>query len=203
MTPLAAMHVAKAQLGLDEPTYRSVCLRVTGKESSKAMSVAEQGKVLDEFRRLGFKPAAKALEGPFARKLQALWIAGWNLGLIRNRRDEAMLDFVKDMTGVDNTRFLIDAAQANKAIEGLKAWLTREAKVVWSDPASRLAEHSWMGQPGAKVALAQWVKIHGSLDPCAFKAWVEDHAYNPIGRMTKKEWQGVQNRLGEDVRRLR
>ena len=38
MNSLAAIHVAKKQLGLDDDDFRSVCIRVTGKRSTRAMS---------------------------------------------------------------------------------------------------------------------------------------------------------------------
>lgn len=57
---LAKIHVAIAQLGLDEPTYRALYLRVTGKDSSARMSVAERDAVIAELVRLGFQDKRKA-----------------------------------------------------------------------------------------------------------------------------------------------
>jgi hypothetical protein len=203
MNALAAIHVARKQLGLDEDTYRAVALRVTGKASSKDMSERERGRLLEELRRQGFKPAKKALEGPFAAKLQAHWIALWNLGEVEDRRDAALLAFVKRQTNVDHTRFLVDGAEAARAIEALKAWAAR-AGVDWRD-----REHwpSWYRQPGAKVALAQWQLLTraGKADgtKAGFLAFVAEHAFRPIDRMTAREWQGVMNRLGGMVRQAR
>ncbi|WP_244478749.1 MULTISPECIES: gp16 family protein [unclassified Mesorhizobium] len=198
MTALAAIHVARKQLGLDEDTYRAVLVRVTGKTSAGDMTEAERQQVLGAFREHGFKPAKVALDGPFAKKLQALWIAGWNLGLVRDRRDSAMLAFVARVTGIEHTRFLRNAADARKAIEALKSWTAR-AGVDWSD-----GEHmtAWLRGPGGKIARAQWTLLNGGFDFASFKTFVEDHAFNPINQMTAREWAGVMNTLGERIRKM-
>ena len=99
------------------------------------MTEAERQKALEHFRQKGFKGFAtgrrKPLEGRFAPKLQALWIAGWNLGLIRDRDDRALIAFVKRQTGLDHVRFLRHGQDATKAIEALKGWLERSGGVDW------------------------------------------------------------------------
>lgn len=57
---LAKIHVAIAQLGLDEATYRALYERVTGKSSAARMSVAERDAVIAELVRLGFQDSRKA-----------------------------------------------------------------------------------------------------------------------------------------------
>lgn len=200
MTAIATMHVAKKQLGLDEDTYRAVLVRVTGKNSARDMSPAEQNRVVEELRRQGFKPAKKGLQGPFAKKLQALWIAAWNLGIVRDRRDAAMLVFVKRQTNIDHTRFLLDAENAAKAIDALKAWMTREANVDWSVDKFGPA---YQRMPGYKIAVAQWNILVGrgiAVKPESFKGFVEDRAFNPMPQMTDREWAGVMNALGDRIR---
>lgn len=144
MSALAAIHVGRKALGLDEETYRDLLERVTGQRSAAGMNARQHEAVIAEMRRLGFAPEAreaagpKRLDGPFARKLQALWIAGWNLGLVEDRRDAALLAFVTRQTGLSHTRFLVDGRAAAKAIEGLKAWLARDGGVDWGDGSSPL-----------------------------------------------------------------
>ena len=96
---IAAMHVAKKQLGLDDDSYRDALRQAVGKGSASEMTEAERQRVMEHFRSLGFKAASKGgrkpLEGKFAAKLQALWIAGWNLGLVRDRDDRALIAFVE------------------------------------------------------------------------------------------------------------
>lgn len=59
---LAKIHIAKAQLGLDDDTYRALLARVAGVRSAKDLNKRQVGAVLAEFERLGFqpKPAKKA-----------------------------------------------------------------------------------------------------------------------------------------------
>ncbi|SMH42241.1 gp16 family protein [Mesorhizobium australicum] len=208
MNPTAAIHVAKKQLGLDEDTYRDLLGRVTGKRSAKDMSHAERQAVLDEMRRHGFKAGSngsrKRLEGRFAKKLQALWIAGWNLGVVRDRDDAALIAFVRRQTHIDHVRFLVDAAEARKAVEAIKAWLAREAGVDWGEGTDKPA---WLREPGAQIAMAQWTILAnaGVVDRSfyAFRAFVEERAFRPLGQMKAGEWRGIMNTLGERVRKVR
>ncbi len=148
----AAIHVAKKRLGLDDDTYRAKLEKITGKSSTKAMTEAERQAVLTVLRNEGFepasKPAQKGLQGKFAKKLQALWIAGYNLGVIRDRTDAALLAFVKRQTGLDHSRFLHHADDARAAIEALKGWLKREAGVMYGNSNG----YDWLTSDGAKIA---------------------------------------------------
>lgn len=54
---MAKIHIAKAQLGLDDETYRAVLARVAGVRSAKDLGPRQIGAVLAEFERLGWKPA--------------------------------------------------------------------------------------------------------------------------------------------------
>lgn len=208
MTAHAAIHIGLKQLGIDADDKRDLYERMTGKRSLREMTPREHEAVVGELRRLGAgkkgasKGARKPLQGPFAKKLQALWIAGWNLGVVVNRDDAAMLAFVRRQTGIEDTRFLRDAADARKAVEALKGWLAREAGVDWSE-----GQHlpGWLRQPGAAIAMAQWSILSraGAADAGfgAFQAFVTDHAFRPLGQMTPAEWRGVMNTLGARVRK--
>lgn len=131
MSAIKAINAMRNELGLEEQDYRGLLERVTGKVSLRAMSPGELGRVMDDLRAKG-AGRANRLAGPYAGKLQALWISGWNLGVVRNRDDAALLAFVKAKTGIEHTRFLRNAADARKAVEALKQWLAREAGVNWS-----------------------------------------------------------------------
>jgi len=207
MSALAAIHVARKQLGLDDDAARDLYAVVTGKRSLREMSVGEQESVVQELRRRGFKQASpgsrKQLEGKYAPKLQALWIAAWNLGIVENRSDEALVAFVKRQAQVDHVRFLHDPADAAKAIEGLKAWMARAAGVDWS-----LGDHlpDWMRVPGAQIAVAQWQKLvaAGKAPPSisVFRNCVAEMAL-PVDQMTDRDWRSVMNALGTRVRKVR
>lgn len=65
MSTLAKIHIAKAQLGLDDETYRALLARVAGVRSAKDLTPRQVGAVLREFERLGWqskssKPGRKA-----------------------------------------------------------------------------------------------------------------------------------------------
>ncbi|MBN9232748.1 MULTISPECIES: regulatory protein GemA [Phyllobacteriaceae] len=207
MSATAAIHVAKKQLGLDDDTIRDVYERVTGKRSLRDMSSVEQNNVVQELRRGGFKPASvgsrKRLEGKYAAKLQALWIAAWNLGIVTNNDDRALIAFVERQTGLSHVRFLHDAGDAAKAIEALKAWMTREAGVDWA--VTFEAAH-WQRLPGAQVALAQW-QILFKAGPMRergrdFRSIVAQLA-KPLDQMVSEDWPVVMNALGKQIREVK
>ncbi|MGV1823753.1 regulatory protein GemA [Agrobacterium vitis] len=205
---IAAIHVAKKQLGLDEDTYRAKLKNITGKPSAKDMTEAERQKVLKVFRGEGFAPAPasagrrKPLAGRYAKKLQALWIAGWNLGVVENRDDKALIAFVTRQTGLDHVRFLHHADDAKSAIEGLKRWLSREAGVGFGNTNG----YDWLASDGAKIAWAQWKILHqdcnlnvrGCFD-CEVLALTGDRV-GSLGDLMPEHWQMVTKLLGERVR---
>ena len=57
-TVLKTIHVAVRDLGMDAETRRDLQLLVTGKDSLKDMTAAEQLAVLDALKERGFKPSA-------------------------------------------------------------------------------------------------------------------------------------------------
>lgn len=210
MNALAAIHVAKKKLGLDDDTYRAVLLRVTGKSSAADLDERERQSVLEEFRRTGFTKAARTsrtkLEGRFAKKLQALWIAGWNLGVVQDRGDTALIAFVKRQTGIDHVRFVRHPEDADKAIEALKAWLTREAGVDWSQ--SRFLP-AWTQTNGYRIARAQWAILRANQHPLVGESelvrWMVDAGLCDFsqGGPTDQQWIAIMNTLGEQVRKVR
>jgi hypothetical protein len=204
---IAAIHVAKKSLGLDEDTYRAKLELITGKQSTKDMTEAERQKVLTVFRNEGFAPAAPSrradgrmkLAGPYAKKLQALWIAGWNLGIFENRDDAALEAFVRRQTGIEKERWLRYAEDANKVIEGLKAILARDGGVTWKEP--KLAPE-FQRTSGYKIARAQfhimlpeapvhdfWILVNDITRKADANRDFHDH-----------EWIVVMNDFGEKIR---
>jgi len=169
MSNFAAIHVARQQAGLDEETARDLYQRETGKRSLRAMSPGEQVRVLHALRSSAIGPAAR-LDGPYAKKLIALWLDGWNLGVFADRRQVSLLAFVKRQTGLEHTRFLRDAHQAQSVVEALKKWLSREAGVVWGEHADLMDD--------VIEAQAQLLSLYDrdaasedSLAMQAFRAW--------------------------------
>lgn len=208
---IAAIHVAKKHLGLDDDTYRAKLARITGKQSAKDMTEDERQRVLTVFRNEGFAPAPAArradgrqkLSGKYAKKLQALWIAGWNLGIVRDRDDKALVAFVKRQTGLDHTRFLVYPDDANRAIEALKGWINREAGV----PYGNTNGYDWLSADGAKVAWAQWKILTPGAGLIVRKGFDGEVAkltgMSMLQEMTPAGWQIVMNNFGERVRRAK
>ncbi|WP_349433596.1 regulatory protein GemA [Pararhizobium sp. A13] len=205
---IAALHVAKKQLGLDDDTYRAKLHIITGKTSAKDMTEDERQIVISAFRREGFRPVERRpdgrqkLTGKFASKLQALWIAAYNLGIVENRDDAALLAFVRRQSGIDHTRFMKYAEDATKVIEAIKAWIAREAGVDWSvgklTPAFARAD-------GYKIARAQWVLLVGSeqgaISQAFWQAVVGIVGTHVAGReLSAAEWIPVMNEFGRRIR---
>ena len=139
---LAKIHIAKKELRLDEPQYRATLSRVTGRSSASDLTDRQLNAVLDEMQRLGWTPKpgrreatstrAGGLSGPYARKLRALWLAAYNLDLIDDPSDAAIVAFVKRQTGLAHERWMRDVRDAAKVIEALKAMLARDGRVSWT-----------------------------------------------------------------------
>jgi len=128
MKAIAKIQVLKRGAALDDASYRDLLERETGKRSSKGMSDAEHLKVISALEALPSVKDVSKVTGPFARKLQALWIAGYNLDVIHDKSDKAMISFLKRQTGLDHHRFLREGADATKAIDGLKLWIRRRTQ---------------------------------------------------------------------------
>ena len=136
MSAVKTIYAGIRALGIqDEDDRRDLFERVTGKRWLRLMSSADKDRVVAELRRLGFQgpTARRLLTGPYAKKLQALWIAGWNLGLVHNRDDAAIIAFVKRQTGLDHARWLRDPADGKRVVEALKDWLARDGGVMWGN----------------------------------------------------------------------
>ncbi|WP_432769783.1 MAG: regulatory protein GemA [Sphingopyxis sp.] len=163
MNPAIKMiHVAKRDVGIEDSDYRAMLERVTGTASLREMSDRQHQAVIGELKRMGFqaKPRAGKLAGPYGAKLNALWLSGWNLGVVTNRSEDALIAFVERQTGIAHVNWVRDRADAMKAIEALKKWIAREGGVVWppytADPrplklAVIAAQHRLLGFGGPYV----------------------------------------------------
>ncbi len=203
MTAFATIHIGLKQLGIVEDDARDLYERLTGERSLRAMRPIQHQALIDELVRLGFKPATKGshkrLAGKYAGKLQALWIAGYNLGLIRNRDDLALLAFVKRQTGIDHTRFLRYQDDASKAIEALKAWLARDGGVDWSKPKN---QPKWTHSNGYRIAQAQYRKlvILELVKPSDLDTWLSGNGFARAPGMTDRSWIAAMNMMGALIR---
>jgi phage gp16-like protein len=162
---IGAIHTIAKRIGLDQESRRDVIASAAGgKRSARDLTVTEAGRVIERLKELqggAAAPAAKGarvLDGDYAPKLRALWISGWNLGVVQDRSDAALLAFLERQTGLSHTRFLRDAADGRKVIEALKAWLAREAGVDW--PTDRRAS-AWASKAAVYHAQSRRLEAAG------------------------------------------
>lgn len=208
---VVAPHTARAifagfkAIGItEEDDRRALFERVTGHSSLRSMVSSEHDMVLAELHHLqGGKASGgkSTLTGTHAKKLQALWIGGWNLGLVRDRRDRALVAFVKRQTKIDHPNWVRDPALARQAIEALKDWLRRERGVMWGNTNG----YDWLAAPIARIAWAQWQYLYpqASLrDLTAFEAKVSAVVgrQDRLSHLRTREWQLVSNTLGTVIR---
>ncbi|EFF9761400.1 DUF1018 domain-containing protein, partial [Escherichia coli] len=91
---ITLIHVAKRDLQLDHETYTSVLLAATGKPSCRDMSPDELSRVLDVFKKRGFKvrqkPVNRALKpGTVTAKIRAIWKVMHRQGFISDGGETA------------------------------------------------------------------------------------------------------------------
>jgi len=208
--PYAKIHVAAKQLGLDEDDQRALYERVTGERSLRAMSRPQIAAVNDEFIRLGFKPTRSKrkgdLTGPYAPKMRALWMAGYNLGVVRTRTDKAMIAWTYRQTQIEHLNWLRHPEDANKAIDALKLWMRRQTGCphLYTQTAANWP-HGWQRfNPRVQVIFCQWDilqragtapanTLYGHLRAAGYRAMEEDDK--------PKLWQ-IQADLGKLVRAI-
>lgn len=173
-----AIHAMRKAGQMDNQEYRALLEARFGKRSSSDLTDAEAARLIDELRRVtGVGPApgrsaARTASGKYAPVLRALWISAWHLGLAKSRDDAALIAFVQRQTGLAHLRFLADPAEAAKAIEGLKAWIARDAGVTWPTEADATAlgrEVSWLRKE--TVARACVARLAAAGDTIA--AWAD------------------------------
>lgn len=204
MSALKKIYVLSRDAGLDEETRRDLYEQVTGKRSAKAMSEKERLKVVAALKnKTGHASNTQThLNGKYAKKLQALWIAAYNLGVVHDRRDSALIAFVKRQTSIDHVRFVHDQQHADKVIEALKAMLTREAGVTWVEGRNM---EKWRRCDAYKIAFAQ----HRILEPDwsgtqrfeSFWTVVKMAADKPdLNAITRNDWIKVMNKWGKLIR---
>lgn len=137
-TQIAKVHVAKKELGLTDGEYRDLLFAVTKKRSAALCSEFELARVIDRMKQAGFKPRPADDPPPGGKahvaKVKSLWRQLAEIGALTDASDKALRSFVARQTRTDETpegvaapEFL-NPKQAEKVIEGLKAWLARARK---------------------------------------------------------------------------
>lgn len=137
---IAAIHVLKSKLQLDDGDYRALLLSLTQKASTKDMTDRERQQVRDHMQGLGermglLKPTrrraparsfaqAKAEASPKERKVWALWNQLGRDGVVRDTSGKALNAWVERTVHVSALAFANDA-QLDTLIEALKSWQQR------------------------------------------------------------------------------
>lgn len=158
---IRAIHAIKTRTRLDDVSYRAMLIAF-GVASSKDLSQEDADRLLVRMRAIpgALTPVARTAstlakaEGRYQGKLQAMWLALYNLGAVEDRRDTAMHAFLERQTGIPHTRFLRAAADARAAIEALKAWLIREG-VRWPVPTKDQDQDRRLMK--VEILRAQWI----------------------------------------------
>jgi phage gp16-like protein len=120
---LAAIHVAKKQLGLDDGTYRAMLSNLTGGriQSAADATADDRWTIIEHLRRLGFKKIPpNPTDNAQDRMMRSLHLECVRMGALHDRSERAFLKLVKRVTGVDRLEWL-SPEDANKVIEALKS----------------------------------------------------------------------------------
>ena len=124
MNQLAKIHIAKAQLGLDDETYRALLHRVTGKDSAARMTEKQRATVLAEMRGKGWKPKPPKRRNFFRTRGvpaadKAALTSKMEMLLAEAGRSVEYADgMARKMFGVDRVEFL-DGSQLHKLVAAL------------------------------------------------------------------------------------
>lgn len=128
---LAQIHIARAQLGLDDDTYRAVLWSVARVKSSKDLDWTGRKKLLEHFRAKGWKPAppkrakaAKPVSSGQEGMIRALWSDLHDAGKVRDPSDAALGSWLTRNKWPERVEWL-NSWQLERAIEALKKWLNR------------------------------------------------------------------------------
>jgi phage gp16-like protein len=187
---LARLHLAKRDADLDDTVYRDLMEARTGRRSAHELSEAEIASVID-----AIGPRRKQTQNIYARKIEALWLSAWNLGVTRTKDATALRHFVERQTGLSHPNFMRSAGHAARAIEALKSWLAREAGVVWG---------LYPDEPVRAVVEAQW---HRLIKLDAVSGELADYAARTTGKSSltlngRQDWLALSQALGRHLRRV-
>jgi phage gp16-like protein len=129
---LAQIHIAKAQLGMADDTYRSLLLAIGRVDSSAKLDDAGRRALLDHFKLAGWTPKAAVkkvkksvlAKTPRGRLLLVLWGKLHAAGKVEDPSDSALERYVLNHTKLDRLEWL-KGDHLNLMVEQLKGWLAR------------------------------------------------------------------------------
>jgi hypothetical protein len=216
---LATVHIAKKDLALPDETYRDILERITGKRSAKGLSLGQLEDVKAEMKGLGWKPKRKPpartgtrplVDGKEIRKMRALWLTLWHLGIIDDSSEDALAGFARRVTGGRETGIAalrwIKGQAAFQVIEGLKARAERDGGVDWRP---YYFGSQVVHDPRARVIEAQYRRLNdlgilgigdiSALDPRTQRLLGLPHAFAPMS-LDAAEADGIIAEMGALIR---
>ncbi|MCF7964185.1 MAG: regulatory protein GemA [Methylobacter tundripaludum] len=140
--------IGKEQLGWDEEFYRDTFLKQHGatkddddRYSATTMTIGQLYKAVERMKALGFKPTGKASpeqgrrgkkfthdkkdwRQPRIAKLNAMWMAMAEAGVVRDESQDALEKWCKNHHKKDRLQWA-SSKELNTCIEQLKAWAKR------------------------------------------------------------------------------
>lgn len=140
---IGAIHSLKAKAGFDDDTYRSFLERETGLRSASQLDGAQAGKVITRLKAIsgGSQTSVEPdFTGPYGAISRALWLSAYNLGVVSNRTDAALLAFVRRQTKIDHINWVRDHDGGSAVVDALKKMLARDGGVVWPKSKADSAE---------------------------------------------------------------
>lgn len=138
------IHIAKQQLRMDELSYRMLLNELTGKNSTKQMTIMQLIKVLEAMENKGFKKTTKRHHSPttenakvnslIAHKIRAIWIEMSKQGLVRDGSENSLNAWVRGVVNpiltAQNKPLALNVGALNDQMAGLvlerlKKWQAR------------------------------------------------------------------------------
>ncbi|MBF0247139.1 MAG: regulatory protein GemA [Alphaproteobacteria bacterium] len=223
---IAKIKIGQKDLGWDDDTYRDVLsLRYDGKTSATQLTYPELEDLLEHLKESGFKPKRKAptragtlklADGDEERKMRALWISLYHLGVVRDPAEAALVRFAQRVSGGRDrgkqALQWLNINEAQKVIEALKAWAVRDGGVSW-EPYRRFIgsgvnDFEAIHQPRARVIEAQWrilLQLGVVYDPRGYNNYAArisgNHAHTHLMALTEDELDKAEEALGAQIRK--
>lgn len=157
------IHVARRELGLDEPTYRAMLHNVGGAPSTTDLGLPALKRVVEHCKRLGFVVKGGVAPGRAPRrqdtslqgsKARALWLFLHHLGAVRDPSEAALAAYCRRIAGVDDLHWA-DAGAMHRLIETQKKWARRVLPEPMAALLAELAAHHPRRAAAATAALQQ------------------------------------------------
>jgi hypothetical protein len=200
--------------------YRALLRReFSGVSSSSLLSYAQAGKLIEILKILaGQHPQVKrgsassrrpseTVAGAYGAKLQALWISAWNLGIVDNRDDRALIAFIERQTKIAHPRWLNEHKDAKKAIEALKDWIAREAHVEWPSEAQAQKRGTAVNIASKRAVIAAQAARLADVEPFNLDDFVNGYIISnkisgfSIGALSDRHLDGLIATLGARLRK--